>query len=260
MQQQTSFGPLTLITPTAALKASVHGGRAKCLQRLVRMDLPVPITVALSFDAVHAAAVGDLPDMDALLAPFGGAPLLSVRPSSEDPDWGGPSAILNVGMNDARHAELINHVGEEAATRVYLRFVQSYAIHVARLDPDEFHIPDVADRGSLVAMMATYEAETDEAFPQDARVQLARSYARWRGHGMEQPRVFCAKQRVRPQMLGLVWLCRRWPWGQGGANAEKALFNSLIRRQVPRALLAAISVLGWPNCAMCILMLKVQST
>ena len=185
MQQQTSFGPLTLITPTAALKASVHGGRAKCLQRLVRMDLPVPITVALSFDAVHAAAVGDLPDMDALLAPFGGAPLLSVRPSSEDPDWGGPSAILNVGMNDARHAELINHVGEEAATRVYLRFVQSYAIHVARLDPEEFHIPDVADRGSLVAMMATYEAETDEAFPQDARVQLAevlRSMARaWDG-------------------------------------------------------------------------------
>mgnify|MGYP003893118981 CR=1 FL=1 len=161
MQQQTSFGPLILITPTAALKASVHGGRAKCLQRLVRMDLPVPITVALSFDAVHAAAVGDLPDMDALLAPFGGAPLLSVRPSSEDPDWGGPSAILNVGMNDARHAELINHVGEEAATRVYLRFVQSYAIHVARLDPDEFHIPDVADRGSLVAMMATYEAVDD---------------------------------------------------------------------------------------------------
>ena len=86
--------------------AAVHGGRAKCLQRLVRLDMPVPVTVALSFDAVHEAAIGNLPDMQALLAPFGDAPLLSVRPSSQDPDWGGPSAILNVGMNDARLGEL----------------------------------------------------------------------------------------------------------------------------------------------------------
>ena len=185
MQQQTPFGPLTLITPTAALKASVHGGRAKCLQRLVRLDMPVPLTVALSFDAVHAAALGDLPDMDALLAPFGDAPLLSVRPSSQDPDWGGPGAILNVGMNDARYVELISFVGEAAATRVYLRFVQSYAVHVARLDPDEFHLPDVFDAASLRSMMDTYEFETEQPFPQDPAVQLAevlRSMARaWDG-------------------------------------------------------------------------------
>ncbi len=185
MQQQTSFGPLTLITPTAPMKASVHGGRAKCLQRLVRLDMPVPVTVALSFDAVHNAALGNLPDMDALLAPFGDAPLLSVRPSSQDPDWGGPGAILNVGMNDARYVELINYVGEEAATRVYLRFVQSYAVHVARLDPDEFHLPDVCDAGSLRGMMDTYEFETDALFPQDPKVQLSevlRSMARaWDG-------------------------------------------------------------------------------
>jgi len=163
----------------------VHGSRAKCLQRLVRLDMPVPVTVALSFDAVHAAAVGDLPDMDALLAPFGDTPLLSVRPSSQDPDWGGPSAILNVGMNDARYAELINYVGEAAATRVYLSFVQSYAIHVARLDPDEFYLPDTFDAASLRAMMDVYEAETDALFPQDPKRQLSevlRSMARaWDG-------------------------------------------------------------------------------
>lgn len=185
MQQQTPYGPLTLITPTAAMRAAVHGGRAKCLQRLVRLDMPVPITVALSFDAVHAAALGDLPDMDALLAPFGDAPLLSVRPSSQDPDWGGPGAILNVGMNDARYVELINYVGEAAATRVYLRFVQSYAVHVARLDPDEFYLPDVFDTASLRSMMETYEFETEQRFPQDPAVQLAevlRSMARaWDG-------------------------------------------------------------------------------
>ena len=167
------------------MKASVHGGRAKCLQRLVRLNMPVPLTVALSFDAVHAAAIGDLPDMAALLAPFGNAPLLSVRPSSQDPDWGGPSAILNVGMNDARLAELTQRIGPEAATKLYLRFVQSYAIHVARLDPDEFYLPDVADAASLKTMLDTFEFETDEAFPQDPAVQLAevlRSMARaWDG-------------------------------------------------------------------------------
>ena len=167
------------------MKASVHGGRAKCLQRLVRLGMPVPVTVALSFDAVHAAAIGDLPDMAALLAPFGNAPLLSVRPSSQDPDWGGPSAILNVGMNDARLAELTQRIGPEAATKLYLRFVQSYAIHVARLDPDEFYLPDVADAASLKTMLDTFEFETDEAFPQDPAVQLAevlRSMARaWDG-------------------------------------------------------------------------------
>ena len=185
VQQQTKYGPLTLVTPTAPMSAAVHGERAKCLQRLIRLDMPVPVTVALSFDAVHAAAIGNLPDMAALLAPFGDAPLLSVRPSSQDPDWGGPGAILNVGMNDLHHAELTQRLGAEAATRLYLRFVQSYAIHVAHLDPDEFHLPDVADAGSLRAMLDTFEYETDEPFPQDTATQLAevlRSMARaWDG-------------------------------------------------------------------------------
>ncbi len=167
------------------MSAEVHGGRAKCLQRLIRLDMPVPMTVALSFETVRSIAQGHMPDMDALLAPFGDQPLLSVRPSSLDPDWGGPSAVLNVGMNDARHARLSDDIGAEAATAIYLRFVQSYAIHVARLDPDEFFLPDVADADSLKAMLDTYEFETDEPFPQDASVQLAevlRSMARaWDG-------------------------------------------------------------------------------
>ena len=68
MQQMTDIQPLTLITPTAAMSADVHGGRAKCLQRLIRLDMPVPTTVALSFGAVQDIAYGQMPDMDALLA------------------------------------------------------------------------------------------------------------------------------------------------------------------------------------------------
>ena len=101
----------TLVTPTAPLATETHGGRAKCLQRLTRLDLPVPTTVALSFKAVHDIASGHLPDIPAILDQFPHEALLCVRPSSEDPDWGGPGAILNIGMNHARHGEFANLLG-----------------------------------------------------------------------------------------------------------------------------------------------------
>lgn len=175
----------TLITSDAPLAASTHGGRAKCLQRLVRLDMPVPRTVALSFDAVHRIAADEMPDIVAIVGQFEPDTLLCVRPSSEDPDWGGPGAVLNVGMNDARYAELCESLGRDAAAALYLRFVQSYAFHVARLDPDMFD--DVAGDGAqgLRDTLHAYEAETEERFPQDPAAQLAavlRSMARaWEG-------------------------------------------------------------------------------
>lgn len=90
---------ITPITPTAQMKAQTHGGRAKCLQRLVRLEMPVPLTVALSFDTVHGIASGHMPDMAQILAAFPEDALLCVRPSSQDPDWGGPGAILNIGID-----------------------------------------------------------------------------------------------------------------------------------------------------------------
>ena len=176
---------VTLITPSAPIAAETHGGRAKCLQRLVRLDLPVPETVALSFRAVHRIASGVLPDMAALLAPFGEAPLLCVRPSSEDPDWGGPGAVLNIGMNDASYVELADRLGADAAATLYMRFVQSYAIHVARLDPDMFDEISLTGQEGLSEALRLYEEEAEEEFPQDPGVQLAavlRSMARaWEG-------------------------------------------------------------------------------
>ncbi|MFG5383374.1 putative PEP-binding protein [Yoonia sp. R2-816] len=217
VQQQSTYKQLTLITPTAAMHASVHGGRAKCLQRLIRLEMPVPVTVALSFDAVQQIARGQSVDMDALMAPFGPQPLLSVRPSSQDPDWGGPSAILNIGMNDARHDAMCETMGEWAASAMYLRFVQAYAIHVARLDPDEFYLPDVPDRLSLKAMLDTYEAETDEQFPQDPAVQLTqvlRSMARaWDGTTARLLRQ--AKGAPQDAGLGLVVQAMALGVGQG---------------------------------------------
>src|SRR5699024_4121726 len=103
---------ITLVTPTAPIKAVTHGGRAKCLQRLVRLDMPVPRTVALSFSAVRRTAAGDLLDIPLILEQFAPDSLLCVRPSSEDPDWGGPGAVLNIGMNDDHQARLSELMGE----------------------------------------------------------------------------------------------------------------------------------------------------
>ncbi|WP_137702983.1 pyruvate, phosphate dikinase [Marimonas lutisalis] len=183
MQQDDAH--IALITPSAPIATATHGGRAKCLQRLVRLDLPVPKTVALSFDEVHRIAAGEMPDMRKLLAPFGDTALLCVRPSSEDPDWGGPNAVLNIGMNDAVYVDLADRLGTDAAATLFLRFVQSYAIHVARLDPDMFE--DITDTGpaGLSEALHAYEEEAEEEFPQDPAVQLAavlRSMARaWEG-------------------------------------------------------------------------------
>lgn len=226
MQQQIKQDRVTLITPTAPVSVAAHGGRAKCLQRLIRLAMPVPVTVALSFDAVRDAALGNLPDMAALMAPFDPQPLLSVRPSSESADWGGPSAILNVGMNDARFVSMSQAMGEAAAARLYLRFVQSYAVHVARLDPDEFHLPDIADASALRVMLAAYEAETDEPFPQDPAVQLAevlRSMARaWDGTSARLLRQ--AKGAPVDAGLGLVVQAMALGLGQGECGTGTVQF------------------------------------
>ena len=43
-----------------------------------------------------------MPDIDAIVAEIPEGALMCVRPSSQDPDWGGPGAVLNIGMNNDR--------------------------------------------------------------------------------------------------------------------------------------------------------------
>ncbi len=185
MQKKQSKSSFTLITPSAAIDAVRHGGRAKCLQRLIRLEMPVPPTVALDFEAVHGISAGHMPDLTAMLTLLGDEALISVRPSSQDKDWGGPGAILNIGMNDKAHARLTKSHGAAAADALYLRFIGSYATHVARLDPDEFTRLDLSGPDAVAEALRTYAEETEEPFPQDPELQLAevlRSMARaWEG-------------------------------------------------------------------------------
>lgn len=199
----------TEIMPGADIATPRHGWRAKCLQRLIRLDLPVPRTFALSAQGVRALAAGRSPDTEALLARFAPGTLVSVRPSPENPDWGGPGTLLNIGLNAERHRALAQSHGAAAADALYLRFVQAYAVHVARLDPDMFAAldpaPDVAS-AALSAALAAYEAEMDEPFPQDPAQQLAevlRSMARaWEGTSARLLRQ--AKGAPEEAALGLI--------------------------------------------------------
>lgn len=184
MQKRAEFADFEVITPTAPISVGRHGGRAKCLQRLIRLDMPVPRTVALSFDGVKKISAGHMPDTQEMLDAISGTGLVSVRPSSQDPDWGGPGAILNIGMNDASHTDMAKRLGRNSADALYLRFIKNFAVHVARLDPDIFEF-EQADEASIRAALDNYEDEMDDLFPQDPAVQLAevlRSMARaWEG-------------------------------------------------------------------------------
>jgi pyruvate,orthophosphate dikinase len=171
-----------------SLPLAAYGGRAKCLVRLIRLGMPVPDAVALPVGAVRAIASGQIPDTSKLLEVFGPEPVVSVRSSPEHADWGGPGTILNVGLNDRLRARLAGHLGEEAAAAIYCRFVQSYSVHVARLDAESF--AECSDEGrtaaaALALALEAYETEMDEPFPQDPAVQLTqvlRSMARaWEG-------------------------------------------------------------------------------
>jgi len=206
----------TEVTTAARIDRTAHGWRAKCLQRLIRLDLPVPQTVALPCDTVRAIAAGQIVDCAALLAHFGPSPLVSVRPSPENPEWGGPASVLNIGLNADRHRALAARHGQQAADAIWLRFIQSYATHVARLDPDMF-ATSAPSTDAIRAALLVYEQEMDEAFPQDPARQLSevlRSMARaWEGTTARLLRQ--AKGAPAEAPLGLVVQAMAQGIGQG---------------------------------------------
>jgi pyruvate,orthophosphate dikinase len=211
----------TRIKRVAPIDAMTHGGRAKCLQRLIRLDLPVPITVALSFDTVRQVAAGQMPDLQGLISVFESGALLTVRPSSQDADWGGPNAMLNIGMNDERHAALADTHGQAIADRVYLRFIQAFAINVARLDPESFGPDQTLPEQAL----AEYYAELDEPFPQDTADQLAdvlRSMARaWEGTSARLLR----QARGAPVDAGLGLVVQQMALGKGPGESGQGVIR-----------------------------------
>ena len=208
------------ISQTAPIHADEHGARAKCLQRLIRLDMPVPDTVALPFEAVRKLASGAEFDLNEMLDHFGELPLVSVRPSAQTSDWGGPGTVLNIGMNPQSVEKLAKKTGKAAAEALYLRFIQSYAIDVARLDAEEF-----PPSQTIKEALAAYEIEVEEPFPTDVSVQLSevlRSMARaWEGTSARLLR----QAKGAPADAGLGLLVQRMAFGLGQGESGSGVIQ-----------------------------------
>ena len=204
-----------LISSTANISGNLHGVRAKCLQRLIRLGLPVPKSVALSIPFVNAIASGERIDLNGIVANFGLNPIISVRSSPLIGDWGGPSTILNIGMNRAMEQYYAKVLGEKAAKELHLKFIKSYAMEVLRLDDTLFDFDNLTPETAINA----YEQEMDEYFPQSIEAQLSevlKSMSRaWQGTSARLLRV----SKGAPDNAGLGLVVQKMVFGLGKAKS-----------------------------------------
>jgi pyruvate,orthophosphate dikinase len=208
--------------PDAPVSAALHGRRAERLVQLIGLGLPVPRAVALSFDTVRGIAEGRMPDLAPIFDALGAGAIVSVRGSPENPDWGGPSTILNIGLNAERAAGLGEIIGAETAKRAYAAFVRDFAVHVARLDEEDFAAgPDASADTQLSAALTRYEEEMAEPFPQDPADQLGqvlRAMARaWQGTSARLLR----QAKGAPAEAGLGLLVQRMALGLGRGKSRR---------------------------------------
>ncbi|MCY4306482.1 MAG: PEP-utilizing enzyme [Aestuariivita sp.] len=160
-----------LITADAKIKHETHGWRAKCLQDLIKFDFPIPKAFALSFSTVEKLTEGTSPQIEKVIDSFSEDALLVVRPSSQNPAWGGPSTILGIGMNDTKCRMFARKFGRQMAEALYLRFIQVFASAVDKLDID--FIEFIGHTDAIKKAMKTYATHSGRSFPQNPFDQLA---------------------------------------------------------------------------------------
>ncbi|MBL4806034.1 MAG: pyruvate, phosphate dikinase, partial [Rhodobacteraceae bacterium] len=166
MTDTVDIQPIHLGEP---LDAARFGARSVRLSQLAVLGLPVPEGVVLSVNAVREIAeLGIFPEFPAGLCDG----LVSVRGSAPEPEWGGPTAVLNIGICDAIMPDLIKKVGELGAYTLYRRFIQSFSTNVMGLDAEVFDGHETDGAARIAHCKAAYLAEVDQAFPQDPMEQL----------------------------------------------------------------------------------------
>ncbi len=237
----TDFADIAEITATAELPAAEYGMRAEGLSKLLKFGMPIPRGFAISKAAVQRLAVGDGPDLSVFEDVLKPGVLYSVRRSPEQRNWGGPRAILNIGMNDQTRDVLAREMGLDRANNIYCRFIRSYSLKVARLDEDDLEElveEEFTNRGRdfgrlATALLAFYEDELDEPFPQDPNVQMKqvlRAVARmWEGTTARILRQ--ARGAPLDAGLGLIVQDMAWAAGEGECGAGSAQFTSLATGQ-----------------------------
>ncbi|MCY4302731.1 MAG: PEP-utilizing enzyme [Aestuariivita sp.] len=172
-----------LFSADARVKTSTHGWRAELLQKLVRFECPVPKTLSLSFSTVEKIATDPEFCVASIIQCFDDKVLFCVRPSPENAAWGGPNAILGVGMTEAKYDRLKRECGVKVASRLFLRSIQSLASAVEGVDFDFMGLLEATD--GVSEALKIFEDETTKPFPLDPSEQLVtivRSMARaWNG-------------------------------------------------------------------------------
>jgi len=179
----SDFPRILALTKGAQAPDAVYGARAAAQVVLMEAGLPVPKAWGLSLDAVKAIANENFPEDWPFLEELSVGCLVSIRASPVAREWGGPDALLNLGMNQATCDLLKGPLGEEAAVALYARFVQDYSVQVARLDPEWFeelyvlHTKnDVIDYNAVLgSSLALYDQNVGELFPQEPVRQLRKA-------------------------------------------------------------------------------------
>ena len=226
------------IRPGADIPAARFGARASVLAELVTAGLPVPTAFAVSFGAVHKIALGDPPKNPPFAKALTPGKLYSVRRSPKEREWGGPRAVLNIGMNFETRDILAASLGLDAANDIYCRFLRSYSIIVARLDEDDLEElveAEYTNAGKdnarlLDALMAFYHDEVGETFPQDPQVQMQqvlRAMAlMWEGTTAR----ILRQARGAPADAGIGFIVQDMALGlgRGESGAGSAQFVSLV--------------------------------
>ncbi|RED13863.1 pyruvate, phosphate dikinase [Pontivivens insulae] len=174
--------------------AATYGARGVRLARMAALGLPVPrgLLLARSFCdkiARDGAAAHFATELDDILAGLGDEVLLSLRAAPEKGEWGGPEALLNIGITNERLPALIERVGEAGAYTLYFRLIEGYGAAVEGLDPDDFEtlvadqvkyhavksegdLPLEAHKTLVEEALALYADEAGDPFPQSQREQL----------------------------------------------------------------------------------------
>ncbi|RMH49843.1 MAG: hypothetical protein D6686_07125, partial [Alphaproteobacteria bacterium] len=214
---------------------ATHGARAVRLARLAALGLPVPPGLALPVELVARiardgarAALGDA--LDRALAGLGAGALLAIRASPPDPDWGGPHAILDIGITDAALPALSARIGARAARDLYRRLIQSWGAAVAGIDAEAFETAlherlklegadsegdlDCAALERLVAdYRGLFRAETGEDFPQDPAAQLGAALEAAARGWMRPSARMLRDARGAPRGAGLALIVQRMALG-----------------------------------------------
>ncbi|WP_316012860.1 pyruvate, phosphate dikinase [Roseobacter sp. HKCCA0434] len=228
------------------------GARGARLARMAGLGLPVPRGMLISTDLVqriHAdgAAVhfeGELTDR---LAALGDEVLLSLRASPPRPEWGGPEALLNIGITDARLPALTARVGRPGALELYFRLIEGYGTMVEGLDPEDFEnltadqvkywsvpsegdLPESARETLVEQAKALYADETGAPFPQDPKAQLTAAVdAMARGWNGTSARILRESHGAPPE-AGLALIVQRMALGIGAGVSGAGVVHLVDER------------------------------